>query len=669
MRILFTYCQFCSYHTGFDYYSNNTVSVLSVGNLIATGATLDAYVIDWYLNDVVTGFQFTTGKGTDPDITYSHPFTGTTGSIPVEDGVWIPVIRYIVVDGIKIYSKHRPWEDYCEIPTISVQPYLCDNGNSGTTYSHTLSFVNTLQQSQYSSRSIRFYLNDDASTKYFGVSFYGYDIADRLRVYYCTSLDSTGVLLEDIAIGIDTVTSYYLSEPRRFRPLSPVNPYRFVVNLTGFTYTLGDYLKFDISPSYMSPSNLNTNWRIDLKCLSAADGEFTCLAPTAAMQTINPDTVAMTWYSGATNCRYDITFKLNDIIPVYVNTDAWKYMNINLMAESSNIVSTMTDDNGGIRLTKYSGANATYVTTVVGTCINLNGAVTLTKTSNQMVISCTNNTDYLKYKTDYNTTTGTTKWQSQVNDPTNINYYMWWQLSFRVATSCGDAYTDNTYRINKYSTFTFDDINNTITIDLVDANTGDVAYVSGDCDNTTSTLITSWTTIHSTYTLANFTKTTNVKYYSTGALAGVYANQFTTNVTNTTGGLYLYLDAAVHDSINTNLCDFTAPWCLVSGNAPQYRFYKYNVRGVISPTNAVDPTQNFELYNRLNSSGCTITPAINEILIYKILNGVRILDWVAGTYNTGDRVINVGKAWESLVDSNVTEPTVTNAYWTKISTY
>lgn len=72
----------CECVVSFDYYEENSVSVLSVGELLGTPCVLEEYVIDWFRNGE---HAMVSGKGSDPDIQTFHPFVGIE-AVPVLAG-------------------------------------------------------------------------------------------------------------------------------------------------------------------------------------------------------------------------------------------------------------------------------------------------------------------------------------------------------------------------------------------------------------------------------------------------------------------------------------------------------------------------------------------------------------------------------------------------------
>lgn len=661
-RMLFKEANGCACETYFDWYDPEPIGVLCVGNLVSDECEIEKYVIDWYWEDFESGIQFTTGTAdTDPDVTYIHPFTGT-GCIPVESGTWIPWVRYIIVDGVKYYARHRPWEDYCvapsaEVQEIEVEAFTCDNGGTGT-YSHSLTFINTLQNYEYATRSIRF--NLDEGQLWFAISFTGYLVSDRLTVYYCTPSDQVGTLLEDVAIGSDLGSYNWTTTPKKYN--SSISC-KFVINLEDFTIVTGDYLRLEIQPSYVQPPNMNTNWNIQMKC-GAVGSAFTCYEFTSDMQTIDTSTtIAMVW--NGTECRYDLTFSMKEPLGSYSATNAYTYLPHSPLV-TGRYLGLFYQEAIGTYLAKNSTGYIQYVLYPSGSCMNLSGTMTISKTGSQMVLDFTAEEDYLTYKSDYNEVTTHANWTNYDPDPLSRNHYKGFYLPVRVANSCGDAYTSYYYYIARDAVFTFDDVNYTITIDLCLPETN--GYVNAECEFYTHDRIDGllWD-ITNTYNTANFSRTTNVRTYATNTLVGFYVYLINSNDLSMSSGVALMNIMWVDDNVN-DMCDWTAPWCETpySGDATVLDMWKYRMLVKIYPVTTLDPTQDFEVYNSLLPDGCTdYTPP----LIYKILSGYVLPDWDSGStpYSTDDMVINAEKAWKSLQDNNYEEPTAESAWWTRIS--
>jgi len=601
MRILHTYSNFCGFTIIFPY-TDNTISVLSVGSLSVTGHTLSAYVIDWYFNDIANGIEFTSGLGSDPAITYLHPFTGNA-AIPVENGTWIPIIRYIVVDDKRYVGTHRPWETYCELPQITVLPFTCDNGGAGI-YSHTLTYVNTLMNPENASRTIRFYLNTDGSTCQFAWIFTGYAISDRITISYCTSLDSIGTILEDYAIGNDLTCDLSLT-PKRISN----STLRRITDLSGITYADGDYLKIEIAPGFLT-GNLNTNWSLSMKCFTTAD-PFDCSSGfTTLMQQIDQSTIALSW--NATLCRYEVHFHTLGIPSYPANKDLFNYFYYSQGWTGQGIDTNFGD--GSIIF--YFGNIETCHMAVGGntsTCIDQTNSMVITKLGTTLTLTFANSNDYNSYKTSYNNLNNYNYWTDYVADGTNYKHYKYCYLTYRVANSCGDAYTSYNHYITRDSVWTFDDNNKIITINLVD----DVnEYIDQPCSNVYEIISQAVRAANVFNASADFSRTTYVKFNSPiGALYIYYGLTIQTAFT-------YYELVQLMDFETNSICSFTTPWVdSGSGCSLQHKYYTAGMRFEL--TDMDDPLNNWRAYCIIDANGNLITVPANYVLVMEVVDGVQ----------------------------------------------
>ena len=676
-RMLFKEANGCVCETYFDSYDPEPIGVLCIGNLMSDECEIEKYVIDWYWDDFESGIQFTTGTAdTDPDVTYIHPFTGT-GCIPVEPGTWIPWVRYIIVDGVKYYARHRPWEDYCvapsaEVQEIEVEEYTCDNGTTGT-YSHTVEFINTVHNPNLASRSIQFKLNEDGSTNYFVFQFYGRDISDRLTVYYCTLLDPDGVLLEDVATGVDIPASDYRGDPylpRDFDVSSYATPFKAVINLCDYTYTLGDYLRFVITPSYIATTNKNTNWRLDMKCKSIPAWTFSKFVFTEAMRTFDLTNPSMAW--NATACRWELSYGFVESMPYWQNTDVYRYM---YWAQGSNWAQINSASAGGI-LWRWNTVGQTIpINYGTGGCLNMNGQSTLEKTTIggevYYILTFTDLDDYNRIVSDYNTVVASANWTNWSSDPTSIQHYKYWNFSWRTATSCGDAYTTSYFYVYRSAVFTFDEENLTISIHASTPEPN--GYIAEECSTIYNTINSYCVNESQSYNHAPYFYTTNCLQNTTGNLRGLTVGYKVNKEQQNSTYYYVRHVGVIHDYINTDVADFTtSQWYETTGNAPSQYWYRNVVMGRI--TNMDDPANNLELYDYMDyTTGAPKSGFWSAIatLLYKKIGGYVVPAWDADAvpYNTDDMIINAGKAWKSLQDNNYEEPTAESAWWTKISSY
>ena len=276
----------CGCTPSFSSYVNNSVSVLSVGNLLGGSCTFTSYVIDWYRNGIHSLVSGTLGSA--PDVTAIHPFTGT-GSIPVEGGTWVPKIRWVEIGGQKLYSEPKPCKTWCSsltgLPTITVLSLNCTNYNN-----YSLNYVST-QDYSLATRTLKW--NLDPSSKYLVVKFTAEMVADKIEVFY---KDSTSPLSSWI-VGYNNNSDYDSSMPYR--------NYAWETSfLTTFPdYTEGDYGTIKITPSVLE-TNYNTNWTLNIKCFSpTTDWAGGCTELTSQYNNLLVDS-SLRLVHDPSNCKY-----------------------------------------------------------------------------------------------------------------------------------------------------------------------------------------------------------------------------------------------------------------------------------------------------------------------------------------------------------------------------
>lgn len=648
----------------FDSYSSG-IGLLSVGNLISDTHMIGDYKINWHLDAIDGPIVFISGIGSDPTIQAYHPFINE----PVQGGDLYPVIEYIYVDGerytseFEVGSRYSPDLITCLAPPpIVVEAMDCNNGVSGL-YSHTVSYQNLFDPLQDASRSVRFILNEDGSTDFFAFAIKAYDISDRFAFYYCTLNDSEGVLLEDIAVGKDIPQSDYRGGeflPREKRTAITGAEFKSVINLSNYTYTLGDYIKIEVEPSYIDPTNLYTNWDVRCKCL----GVFAEAIYSDNSHTIDSTSVDINWDN--VNCEWEITFDLNDTVPTDTNIE--NYLGASPIVQSSTDISPMTplfaNISQGLVVRRISSSNFTSGNS--NDCENLGESCTVALSTagavRNLTLTFTNLNDFNSYKYEYESRIASVNWTNWVNDPTDIRYYKVWILILIEAPACGDNNIIRMLHVDRLTQFNFDDINKIITITFNAPET--FSYISDTCESSSINGMNTFLT--NTYNSSDFTYSSGVKSISSIYLS--YVTFIVANATNLTTYRAININAPIHDYINTNMVNYDN-WCIMNPttNAPYRRYYRYGVRVVF--TDISDEGNNVELYDRLDhSSGCILTTPSLESLIWKKMDGVVLPYWVAGTYSVGDRVINAGKAWESLSNNNIEEPIAESSNWTRINT-
>ena len=131
----------------------------------------------------------TTGKGTDPDIDEYHPFVNDAALIIENAGIYVPVIRYVVIDGNKILSEPKPCQKWCEdlsgLPSITVRRLECSVSCGGPIptlgYDCKVVYESLLGIQTERDKTLKLYLGDN--TGYVAFIFY--------RIYsqgYCFSI-------------------------------------------------------------------------------------------------------------------------------------------------------------------------------------------------------------------------------------------------------------------------------------------------------------------------------------------------------------------------------------------------------------------------------------------------------------------------------------------------
>jgi hypothetical protein len=588
----------CEFDTYFETYVAESTSVLNVGNMLINGNyNLEGYVIDWHLNSANNPVQFSTGAGLSGQgyYTYSHPFMGAEEGIPVQPGTWIPRIRFVVIDGLRYWATHDNGQ--CELPTIQVNAFDCAGGNITGDYSHRLSYNFTLETLENASQSFVFNLNDDGSVNYFAIRFVAYDIPDRLRVYYVSGSNET--LMQDIAVGAsqyisDNVDSGY---PLTFIQ-NTTTGIQFALDLRGMSHSSGDHIKLVVDASYgYEETFLNTNWRIDMKCLTQQD--FTC--PTADVGIWNePNDWAMTW--NAVNCRYEVTFTRGGLLNT-AGTDFNKYTTDGLGTAGSMVGhTTLTPTLNFSRLTTYTNTT----TTTSGNCIQLDDWIYIDKIGTELTITFPTESSYELIKNKYNSLITNTNWTNYSSDPLSNLHYKYMRFAFwRMQEFCGDEFdTELTIYTHYEATWNFDDINYEINIDLVEKTYG---FVAGECESAfTASFLNS---ANSFYNSSNASWQTKSLWRGENILSILYHTQIIQQTTDTT----FFRRYQKVRNLNT-LCQESLEYC-ESFTIYDY-FYIFNYRILI--TDPEDPINNFEVWQYLNTETGCLLPANERYLLHKV---------------------------------------------------
>lgn len=503
----------CGCELEFDYYETDTTSVLTVGNLVDVASSANCeftdYVIDWYYESD-PDIKFTTGAGDDPDITYTHPFIGIE-SIPVEGGTWKPIVRYIVIAGAKIFTSPKSCQKWCDmtinLPEIEVNPFTCSSsvGPYAVYYTHRLEYNCLINKVEDAEQTVRFNLDTDGSVTDFAWYFNGYEIADRITFIYCDVDGNELETLGDWVVGTDTEWNLS-STPKHIK----TTYIKRVIHLP--TYTLGDFLKIKIIPSYVSGNPL-TMWLLDMKCLYS----FSCLELTANMQTPDEESIEVTY--NETECRYEVNFETLAIPPNPYSYDFGKYF-INYIIWSGQGVLTWYD--GQVTFYLYDEYVRGYFGYPIytGNSVIQHGNCTIQKSGTTLTITFENETDYLAWKTSWNNVLANSHWTDYSSDPTNILHYKYIYLIYKdvqvegtPGETCADPGVAYGYYIAYDSVYDsgtgFDDINFVIVIELVEDENG---YSDISCSDVYDVVNYRVGYANSLRSSDNFTKTINCRY-------------------------------------------------------------------------------------------------------------------------------------------------------------
>jgi hypothetical protein len=606
----------CGCELEFDYYETGTTSVLTVGSLVdvssASSCDIEGYVIDWYLDDVDSEVQFTTGIGNDPDIVYNQPFIGIE-SIPVVGGTWIPVIRYIVIDGVKVFTTPHSCQKWCDmtinLPEIEVNNFTCSSstGPYGVYYTHQLQYNCLVNNIEKAGQVVRFDLDNDGTVTDFAWKFTGYTVGDRIEIIYCDIDNNEIEILEDWVIGTEVVSDL-TSVPKKLG----MSDLRRVIHLP--SYTLGDYLKIRITPSYISGNPL-TNWVLLMKCFH---NNFTCLSTlNFNMQSVDIDTIEIS--EDSANCYYEVHFHTLETPQNPNSYDVGKYMSWYQIWTGQGSDTSFYDGQVTFYIYQERIVGNFAQTANFGSCVNQNDHVTIAKVGTQLKFTFEDGADYTDWKTSYNTLLANSHWTDYSSDGTDILHYKFFRIDYLIAEGCGDPFSVYDLLISYDSVFTWDDINYILTIDLAeDVN----EYVDEDCSNTYEQISTWVGYVHNTYVLANFSRTTKIRY--TNPLLGVYLYENALSAQSA----FTYYESFVfyaysYDPVNGPCPLFEQSFVQYSGTASAvYMFITAQMRIVF--TSESDPVNNWKAYRVINEDGVLYTNSADYVLIKEVSGGVQI---------------------------------------------
>lgn len=564
------------------------VGYLQVEPILLGSGTLGDYAIDWRVGSTSGTIALTTGNSgnTDPSIQAYHPFYE-----PVQAGELYPVFKYITINGTAYTAYPHTGYDYSPdlltcLNSLTVLYLTCRNGSTGSTFFHTITYTNSTMNSAVANRSISYQLFPEITEMSW--RFYGYAIADRIKTSYVSGESST--LISDWVIGTDNTGYTYTSLPYLYDQES----LKMTFTLSAFTYTSGDYILFEVSPSYNDPGNTDTNWRLEIAChgdQGSFNGDVLPSAEYSRVFTGDSETY-MVWNSG--QCRYDTYIgTYSGITSSQVqSSDPYSYMQVGIGYsfdwEKESIIS----------LTKSSSLSSTWVNGVsYGSSLPLNGTLTIARdgTAHTVTYTFTDAGDYGFFKEEYYALTGSTDWISTWSPNGAQASHYWYQSSYyRISLTSGDTYSNLYIYGNLHEqTLDFDDGNYIITVNMVPQvyeYSGTTGYESG-CDGAATSIYNTYVNTPNTWYSGSTTSWETI-WRVEHPWAGLRVSNVTTN-NQTTRTWAPQLTLAAGTIADPGLLG--PRWHY---NLGSYYIYKYYLR--VDITNESDAVNNWELYSYLN---------------------------------------------------------------------
>ena len=606
----------------FDTYSPSTDTLLTVGNLISSGCSLDGYAIEWYRNCV---FELLTGVGND-DFDAIHPLIGTN-SVPVPAGTYVPVVRYIIVNGQKLLIEPKPCENWCIVETdlpefIIVTGLNCNSTNqAANNYQYRIQYSGRTENTAQS-RSFYWDLPEDNSAGGMGFMFTAVIIADKIEVF----LNNESNLLAHYIIGVDAVTTNHSLSPPRVNIAFNVG-FRFMVTFPD--YTPGDKVLIKITPSVLQPWIKDTDWTLDMKCLPRGADTAGCVAGNPSDRR-GIQANSYTFIDNTDLCRRIFSIKLTSPFTNYgqlyplastygqlggVNQGAIGY-------DSTEGITTFNLNYSSLHQTEH------YQPLGYSQRVSSAGKLTFTKTGTTIVISSENPADISNLQSNYNDSLNSPWWLNRhETDTKNAAFYRAWILNLQqFQGSCesdpiGGAMT---LYIHHKSEIIFS--SNSVTINLFP-----VTYQLDviPCDSRKSTVNNYVDQITNTYNRADFSMETycmNSKWFGWGA--GI-KNTVTKSVSRAVNGGY----SLAHNAYGKQRPCSYAGWCRPNNTGWTYiMFYvRLEMDLAVDPLTRdfprdeddnyiQDPLKFFTLYDIIQADGC-VNQNDKSKPILKVVNG------------------------------------------------
>lgn len=606
--------------------------------LTATTGIIGDYKINWRLNSTTGEIVFVSGVGNDPTLQVQHPFINEV----VQSGTLYPTIEYIFIDGNRITSELE--EDVLYSPELlsCLSPVIIDNItcdtilNNNSTYSFQLSYNNTTSVQQNKNRIFNYYI--DATANYLAWGFQAGIIADGLKLYYCTTANPSGVLIENYITGRDSTFGVSLDLLTDLEPIDYPNnpkivpfitilnffPLRQVTDLTSFAYTSGDFIRVEIIGSVYDPTNNNTNWTFSCTCLNTFSKTFNNLAFSELDNTFTPTISFNLGLDVFTNCTYQVNYKVNAVAQNTNNLatiDMTKYLSLQAIQRSRTGGTSSTSDLKSDEV-KFENSWSTQLTlnllttsdpSLNNACVQIagGGRQIVEKTVGNLEITYPDLTSYTRNKDRILVIESTQAViDARNSDPLiDISYYsaIWVDIS-TFSEQCGDVGNIVTYRFTIHSTFTFDDVNLKISM-LIPEITYQLSASPDPCTGFAA-ILARVNNMNSTRQVVLSTNTGTMPFanFHNAYLDGFLSVEITSDYF-----LYYYLPEKLYDHLFTPAELSTLGFCLES--PPQVPINRWVLFKAYDKLTFTDPTSNasrlgkwtLERQRRLETHNCADT--------------------------------------------------------------
>lgn len=555
---------------------------LSCNPLQSNECSVGDYVIEWRLNARDGEIVFVSGKGSDPAIQAQHPLVNEV----VFAGTLYPIIRYAYLNSTKYTAEfeegalHSPDFVTCLDPVV-VDEVDCDTVlGSDPNYNYYLSYNNINDVGQDKSRTIKY--NISATTQYLAWALRAYDVAEQIKIYYCTLADPTGTLIDNFIIGTRNasggllVTNLYPSSyPTNARTYnySTGYPMPYISDLTSFTYTVGDYIRIEIIGSVLEPANTNTNWILSVQCIESIDDSF---YSTDISKIDTLPSGALTFY-GDPRCYYDISYNLLEetgnlnafyrpVNPYFL----YRYTDIlHSYTYSSNTKSLENGTNPiylGLRWKTI--ASISWMVQTIATCVNLGTeTISISKSGSDISFIFSDIDDYNVFVADIAAVQADADYTTWLGlSSSDSRYYGYYYIHYIYALSCGDTRTNLYFYIWLGSPISYDEPNKTITFTCT-VPTNDI---SSDTCNTVRSDITSLIVNFNGTIAFNYAPYTPTNVRTTKPVGALWWNTPVLAETSRTTYSYLY----IHEALVNNIFDPLSLGFCYDAPTKTYRLYR-----------------------------------------------------------------------------------------------